>query len=786
MLPHYLKLAWRNIVRYKMQSIISITGMAIGFTAFILAGYWYYWENTFDTFHPDWERTYAITTSNYSEEIDNLNQLNKYAREEFEKFSEVEKVTLTNLFLHSPEKQNRVWVGMEVEESFFDMFHHEFIEGTYKGNPFDGKSVILTEQMAINLFGSTSCLGKKFEINNKISFDIAGVIKEYPQNTHFKFEYLCLTKIEYHHLGRLPTYIKVKPNTDINQLRNKIEGYTVKEKDDVYNKYSKYKYRLCKLPDVHLTTNSHLKSRFRNIKILFCGGLLAFISALMNLLVLFLSRQQVKLRYNGLYRVIGASTKGLILRGITELTVFMLISFIVSMTLIEIIFPFYQEYTTIHSEGEIFSNFKNFLSKGDLIQASVISFAISGILFLLLCIIPIYFLIQKHKKSTSFALRDFLVSGQIFIGSLFLITALAFYLQYSYTRNTDKGIVPDNIWQIDVGFFNSISSNYSGFLESIKQSSYIEEVTTTTNEIFSTSGIYYGSYQTILNLNKNGEVFKMNVLLVEPNFLPFFGLQMKSGEWLSESDHNKYVMNEIGAKEIGIKNNLSKEGTPFSDIPIEFKGIVKNFYYTSMQNPLKNVFIKVREKESEEEKSFGQSYIYIKVKPENKDKVLAFLKEQYGKFSNEEVPLEKRFLYLPEVMENLNASDIKMSWIFLTLAATSILISALGIYSLVSLSVEQRKKEIAIRKISGATFADILKLFLKRYLFISIISNLIALPIGYLFISKWLETYAYHFELSIWLFAIVLIIINVIIILSVSKQVNEAMKINESSVLKLD
>ena len=177
-------------------------------------------------------------------------------------------------------------------------------------------------------------------------------------------------------------------------------------------------------------------------------------------------------------------------------------------------------------------------------------------------------------------------------------------------------------------------------------------------------------------------------------------------------------------------------------------------------------------------------YIYIKVSSENEERALAFAKQHYADFSKDKVAPEKQFQYLPDVMEELNIADIHMSRIFLALALTCIIISSLGIYLLVALSTEQRKKEIAIRLINGATYPDILKLFLRRYLVLTLLANMVSLPLGYLFVHQWLQTYAYHFSLSPLLFVLVLLITLAIVALSVAIQVSRVLKMNPAEVVK--
>lgn len=791
MLLHYLKIAWRNIIKYKVQSITSILGLAIGFTAFILAGYWYYWEHSFDTFHPDWKNTYAITTRGLNEtrgaNYADLNQLHEEAKNVFINYPEIETYCITEDVSYIPKNNERRWMGMKVDTAFFNIFACDLVAGTYKGNAYDNNSVILTQSMAKHIFGEEECVGKSFTVSNNHSLAIIGVMKDYPDNSDFKFNYLLLGKPEYgSFVKRLPTYIRVKPNIDRQKLQEKISSYKMHQEDTKFHKYSEWKFNLCALPDIHITCSPELDTRFRNIKILLIGGFLAFISSLMNLLVLFISRQRLKVRHNSLYRTIGASTKDFIVRGITELTVFLLISFLISMTFVELIFPTYQHYTQLENYG-IFKDFIQFLPKKQLIVIGIGSYWIISFIFLILSILPIYGLMKRTKNDVSAVLRDALIVGQIFIGGLFLVAAFAFYSQFRYTQNKDKGIKTENIWQIDLGFETSWEKDYMPFIEQLKQSPYIEDVTTLTNPIFSSLRHYYCSYITRLPIQgKDDNYSDDNIVVVEPNFFSFFGLRMQQGEWLSDKGIPEYVINETGAKLINLENDFSKvyEFTETDGQQFRISGIMKDFHYFPMQYPLEKTFFHVSSQEEKENLLLKTPYIYIRVRPEHKQQALNFTRKQYNDFSKDEVAPNKQIQYLPNMLLELNAADINMSRIFLLLAIICILISSLGIYSLVALASKQRKKEIAIRKINGAKFRDILSLFLKRYLVLTIISNMVALPLGFLFVNRWLETYAYHFKLTIGLFVLVLIITTSIVVVSVAQQVRRTIKMNEAEVVK--
>ena len=790
MIIHYLKIAWRNLLKYRTQSVISIIGLAIGFTAFILAGYWYHWEHSFDTFHSHSKRTYAVTTSGILEARGarhaDLNQLHEEAKNYIVTLPEVEVHCMTDVVSYMNEGNERAWNGMKVDSSFFQLFECDLLEGSYHGNAYDDNSVILTRSMARHLFGDEPCVGKLFETMSK-DFTIVGVMQDYPGYTHFKFEYLQLGSPQYRgNVKRLPTYIRLKENVNEQSIRDKIASYRLSQEDNRLNTYSEWRFNLCPLSDIHITCSPHLDTRFRNIEILAVAGLLMFISALMNLLVLFISRQHVKLRYNSLYKTMGESTRGLVGKGLIELLLSLLIAFIVLMAILELIYPVYGDYTRLDHYG-IFEDFVQYMSKDRLILSSVSSFWISGALFLLINIVPLAVMINKESNRGTTSFSSLLITGQVFIGSLFLIGALSFYSQYQFTRSKDKGIVTENIWQIDLGYESVYEKDADPYIQLLKNSPYISDVTVLTAPIFSTLRQYYCSYIIQLPLQGEGDdQAEANVVMVEPNFLTFFGMQMKSGEWLSQSGVSEYVINETGAQMIQLGEDFNKVyETPDSHgNKFRISGVLKDYHYFPVQYPLEKTFFHSPPESVRTGWVLKTPYIYIKVSSENEERALAFAKQHYADFSKDKVASEKQFQYLPDIMKELNIADIHMSRIFLALAITCILISSLGIYLLVALSTEQRKKEIAIRLINGASYPDILKLFLRRYLVLTLIANMVSLPLGYLFVNQWLQTYAYHFALSFLMFAFVLLITLAIVALSVAIQVSRVLKMNPADVVK--
>lgn len=789
-------MATRSLLKSRVKSTISILGLAVGFTAFILGGYWYYWEHTFDTFHPNWRNTYALTTSGLFKTADGkiaeLNQIHTDVKNYFGSFPEIEKICSTTPTSYLSDGKERSWVGMRVDSTFFSMFRSVFIEGTNVGNPCDGKSVVLTQKVSQYMFGDSLCTGKILKLNERVSFVIAGVIQNYPQNTEFKFDYIILDESPQNNQSRSTVYAQINPWADVKKLRNKIESYRLDKEDTQYSKPSEWRFHLRTLPEVHLRCSADLSARFRNINILAFAGLLAFVSALMNLLVLFVGQQQQKLQSDFAFRVLGASYQGLTGKKLIELLLPLILAFGLALAFIEIIFPYYQQYTRIENYG-FYNGINQLLEREQIFIAAALIACVSSVIFLLLSLFPIVILLrQKKGHVVSRFFRNGLIAGQIFIGSLFFITSLGIYSQFAFMSGKDKGIVMENIWQINLGFDAVYSKDCRPFAETLRNSPYIEDVTGMVLPVLSEQGgDSYCTYLAKLRIEERNmeDAGFDNIVAVNPNFLSFFGLKMKEGEWITNQGTYDFVVNETGARMLNQENLVGKRidrSNPDDPNPISSNicGIMKDYHYCPMQYPIDKTFFAILREDENTRRHMAVQYYYIKVLPQNTEKALEFARTLYKDYEKGEIDPAKQIAYLPHIMDEFNRQEKSMFSIFSVLALVCILISSFGIYSLVSLSAEQRKKEIAIRKVNGAVFRNILELFLKEYLWLVLIGNALALSLGYLFIQRWLETYAYRVGISIWLFIGVLAVTSIIVIVSVAVQVRKAARENPAEAIK--
>ncbi|MCD8167215.1 MAG: ABC transporter permease [Bacteroides sp.] len=423
----YVKIAFRAMKRYRVQHLITITAIAVGFTCFIMGAYWYYWEHHFDTFHPEHDRIYALTTYGLFRTADGKpaerHQVHFSVKQEITGFPEIESSTRT--FWNSYYDENgQLHMGLVVDTLFFSYFFSDFIEGTWIGIPFNHEYIVLTESMARRQFGDVYCVGERLQTERK-SYVVAGVIKDYPANTEFLFEYLLLGTPGLNSMERAQTYVKVHRGTEMKKAWQKVEQ--VKYKGEVNYKTrdaEEWSFRLRSLPEIHLTCNHELNARFRNIRMLVLAGVLAFFSALINHLVLFIGQQQKRSLHNHTLSVIGAGTGSLVWKTVCELLLSLAVSFVLILVLIELVFPFFHNYTRLDGGEGMYMGYDRSIGFGNLMWTAVLVYLFCIVIYVGISLVPAVGMLRNRNTIVHTRWRRVLVALQVGIGSFFFLLFL--------------------------------------------------------------------------------------------------------------------------------------------------------------------------------------------------------------------------------------------------------------------------------------------------------------------------------------------------------------------------
>lgn len=798
MFLHYLKVTLREQFTYKTQSLVSILGLAIGFTAFLLGGYWLWWETHFDDFHPESDRLYCLTTEGIVRRANgqsaDLDQLHVNDREELRKLlPEIEEMcsfwTLSFTLDRSgdPVKLH----GMESDSSFFRLFQADFINGTYKGTVPDGQSVVLTETTARKLFGSVDCVGKEVAFSEDFRPVVAGVVRNYPDNTDLLFQFLVIRTARPNQVKRLKTYVRLQEGTDVEKVRTKLAAYKSRAGNlEEGRPENNWKVNLRSASEVHLTCHPELTDRLRNIRILALAGFLAFVSALMNLLVLFIGQQQRKQQKNRTYACVGASPKSMLLKGAIELLLPMAVAYLLAFCLIELIFPYYEEYTSWNLYG-VYEDVARHIDRSRLFTSVLLIAAGSTVVFFLLSYWPLR-RIARQGNYRSAAFKRGLIVAQVFIGSLFFVTSLGLFRQLHYILSKEKGIDYENVIQVDLGYQTAWQTDLRVLKPEMENHPFVKGVTYTADHcpVFTEQGDWYGSMEThfCLDVNETDPDRPDIVVLADPGFFQFFGLQLKAGRWIDEADPNGILVNETCFRQLGYDDLIDRPVyNPRSGETMNLKicGVINDYVYAPMQYPVLPLFFMLQTNPRFEK--YAPAYLfYVRYAPGHKKEVLDHLRKVTSRITEGRPETENRFVELSDMVNRFNRPDRVIFTIFSILALLCILISSFGIYSLVSLSAQQRKKEIAIRKVNGATFSHILQLFFREYLILVVLGNAFALPLGYLLMKRWLETYSFRTSLPFYLFLSVFFITALIVLLSIFRQVKKAAEANPAEAVKAD
>lgn len=811
---HYLKIALRTLCRNKARSLINLLGLAIGFTAFVLGNYWLHWETHFDDFHPQAHRIYAITTTGIRQSTagvpEELNQLHESdARYFATSIPEIERCSFVTPTYFALEQAHYAgaWSGYQADSSFFAIFRPTFLSGSYRANPFDFSSVVLTKKSALRYFHTVDCAGKTINLGSTAQEDIrtvAGVIDDYPGNTSLSFDLLVLSPSTVNSAKRATVFVLLQKNARAKDVRAKVEAHSSRAEDVHESMHpERWEMHLRSLPEVHLKCNPELNYRFRNIHILALAGLLAFLCALMNHLVLFIGMQQRRQTGNLSHVSVGASRWSLMGKGLIELALPLAVAFVVSLCLIEILYPVYAGFTSF-KQSVFSSTYLQTIDKEVLMAKSFYYMGVSMVLFLTVSLVPVAKVCAVEFRSTRLSatnplsqslLRQFLIGGQIFISSLFFLTSLSLYKQLYFLKYSNKGLSIERVIQLNLGYETSQASDYGPLKAALLRSPSIEDVTLTVEPVLFENGVgFYNNVGAVLIEGRDIDRFKRGeeediIFYVDRNFFSFFGMTLLEGEWLSEATPFDYIVNETGARKMGLPNLLSRpaltmiDGQPLGSNCGKVAGIMADYHYSPLQYPVEKLFFHLLGPEEEREFTRFQ-YLYIRYLPGKKQEALAHIRSVIQPYDKGEINESRKIIDLPQFEKAFNRPEETLFVIFGTLAWVCILISSFGIYSLVSLSAEQRRKEIAIRKVNGATFRNILHLFFKEYLLIVCLANAAALPLGYVLVNRWLETYAYRTTLSWWLFLLVFVATGLIVMASIFKQISQAARNNPAEAIK--
>ncbi len=783
MLKNYFKIAWRNLIKDRQFTALNLIGLSTGLACSLLIYMWIADEMKVDKFNENDSRIYQVMSNVKGSEgthtmTSTAGLLGKVLEEQVPEIEHSVSILPASWFSSKgiiTVGENMIKAGGQyVSKSYFDIFTCKFLEGDKK-QIFNGtNSVAISESLAKKLFVSTeNVLGKNLEWNQgefSGTFVISGVFEDVPANATEKFDVILNYALVLEKRPNLlnwgnsdpNTYVLLKNDADLNKVNNKITGIIQSN----HKEEGKTAF-LARFSDGYLygkyENGIQSGGRITYVKLFSIIAIVILIIACINFMNLSTAKASRRMKEVGIKKVSGASRTELVVQYLSESVLMSCLSLILAIGLIFLLLPVFNDITgkqlSVNFSSElILSVFAITLMTG-LISGSYPAFYLSGFN-------PVSVL-KGSLKTTGGELfiRKGLVIFQFTLSVVFIVAVLVVYKQIDYIQSRNLGYSRDNIIHFEiplemdltkmdgaVSFVNELN-NIPGVLSA---GSYSHNLT--------------GDHGSVGGFDWSGKDPKKDIefanLEVGANFLETAGIQIKEGRNFSVANAmQEIVFNESAIKAMGLKDPIGKK-VKFWDQERTIVGIAQDFNFESLYSSVKPCFFQVYP---------VMPNVLVRIQAGTEEQTIERVKEVYSEFSKT-LPFEYRFL--DDDYQALYASEMKISVLSRYFALMAIIVSCLGLFGLAAFTAQKRQKEIGIRKVVGATVQNVVTMLSTDFIKLIITSIVIAMPISWFFMNKWLEGFAYRTDISPWLFALIGVLVIIIAFGTISFQAIKAAVMN--------
>ncbi len=764
MVSNYVKVSYRNLFRHKVFSFINVVGLSIGLACCMLIVLYTKDEVSFDRFHEKKEQIFRVTATMSSENGTNrIGSTNvvvgpSFAEEIPEVATYVRMETTPYILRHGTDTFNED--VLSVDHDFFSVFSFPLIAGDPTQVLSNLNDMVLTEESAEKYFGTTDVVGKTLELQFNDQFEtfvITGVAKNPPQNSSIQFkiiipflfarqQYLDTSWIGFY----VHTYVMLHPDADYKAVEPKLDQvFLSKAEEELKSMKEKFDFKekvhfgLQPFQQIHLDTEF---GDFRNgltygsnpIYSYILSGIALFILviACINFINLTIAHSLRRGKEIGIRKVIGGQRKQLIAQFLGESMVLSFLAFVAAILIVQLVLPYFNE---LANKRLSFS----YLLDAKLMAGYLALFLITGFTagfypaLVLSGFDPVRTLYNRHQMAGKNYLAKGLVVFQFALATFLIIGTVGIYAQFTLLTQADLGYSDENLAVVHLG-----RGRHDTEIEALKN----ELANKPSIEMAATKD--FGQNYTIAKVNNKEKELGFAISWIDENFLPALQIPIVQGRNFSQdfpSDATQSVIiNETFAREAGWGPSSGKEAVgqviDFFDQQLTVVGVVKDYHFTSLKEKIGPLLFKK-----------GTGDLWVKIKPDQLPQAMAAIQKAY-----EQVIPFRPFAY--DFMDTINErnyeAEAKWKQMITIGAILSVFISCMGLFGLAMLSIQRRTKEIGIRKVLGAAVSDIVFLLSNDFLKLVALSLLVAIPLGYFAINRWLENFAYRIELAWWIFTL--------------------------------
>ncbi|MCB2197260.1 MAG: ABC transporter permease [Bacteroidetes bacterium] len=790
MITHYIKTAFRNIARNFGYSLINFIGLSIGITLFILIMLFVVNEYSFDKFNENYDRIYRFEFGD-AEMVHLPSAAGLDAQDWFPEIEHVVRFkSIGSQVINYNESTVKIPHVMLADSSFFNVFTTQFILGDPATAFATPNSMVITEKIAQTLFGNQNPINEIVKTPDGQEVVITGVIKEFP-NFHIQVDALLpfnllgvINNKEYlrsYGTWQFQTYFLLPELYDAKSLANNL----VDKFKERWPDWEDPLITLRPLKDVYFANHSRydfgvIHGNKNNVRLFLAIGIFIIFIACINFINLTTAKAASRATEVGIRKVHGSTKRQLIVQFLSESVLITFISFLLAITLVQLLLPTFNN--LVQKELDLF----------EFINTQFVVLSLAGILVVgtIAGIYPAFYLTafnpvsvlkgEKTKGKSAVIFRKILVIIQFTISVALIISTLVVHKQLNFLKNKDTGFTKDNI--ITLGLNTNIKKQKEAFKQKLLSHPEILKVS------FSGGKLTSFSNSESFDLNSDGDRTALQVHVIDPAFLDLYEIELIEGRNFSfdnQSDYQKkIILNEEAVKEEGLEMGkvagtiFHRDSWYLTALPskeCEIIGVFKSYNYRSLRENIGPQALVWNDD--------WMGTVNIKIQEGQDKKALEIIENIYKEFS-ENIPFG--YSYVEEEINNLYSSEQRLGKFFQYFALIAIIIAMLGLFGLAAFIAASRTKEIGIRKALGSSVSQIILLISREFIKWVIIANVIAIPIAYYGMNKWLQGFAYKTKISIDIYLYAFLLSIAIAILTILYQSMKAARSNPANSLRYE
>jgi len=790
MFKNLLKTTVRYIRKHAGYSLLNVLGLTLGITSALFLIIYVSDELSYDRYHEKADRIYRVS-SKITETDDQFTWIVAqipFGPQAAQDYPEIESFTR---FINMPRALYKYEDKEYNEENFyyadstvFDIFTFKVLSGEVKSAVKDPKKIVLTKTAAARYFGKSDPIGKTLTEGTN-AYEVTGVIEDVPSNSHFRFDAITARNNLPKQIGNwgnfgVFTYLLLPQNLDVKAFETKIQGMYDAYMKQIFGPINiKIEYILEPIKRIHLySTNANEPEPTGSITYVYIFGVVAIfliLIAAMNYMNLATARSTRRAREVGLRKVVGSRRSALVMQFLGESVALTLISLIISIILMIVLLPKFNLLA-----GKSFSP--------EILYSPVVLISLLGIVLItgifggsypalfLSRFSPVTVLKGEITQGSAGSLfRKILVVIQFSISVAMIVCTLVVFRQLNYLKNKDQGFDQKNVVSLQLNNREMIRK-YPLLKQLMLGNEDIKYVTSTNTPMGEGSGKLVFNVETDQGMSQRG----INFTVVDHDFVETLGIRIAQGRDFQKdmpSDTlNGVLVNETFVKRMGWSDPIGKkiEAGDENTLRARVVGVIADYHQTGMYNEIESLLLAYRE---------FNNILYIKLSGNNTEQTISYIESKWKEVFPDQ-PFA--YTYLSERFNRQFEADEKRGLIFTMFTILAILIACLGLFGLASYMVEQRTREVGIRKVFGASEGVVIRLISREFLVLVTISIIIAVPTAYLVMSNWLENYVYRTSVGVPLLLLAAGLTLVITFITVGYKAYQASVMNPANAIRTE